>query len=248
MSSLDSTHFRGRARARRLGAGKQRAAVLLVGVALVAAFGCSTTLAPSPRAETQPTYIVGAPDTLSVTIMPEPAEVFSVLVRPDGKISIPLVGDMPAGGRTIEEIASDIEQRMSRFKRGAQVSVALVAAASTDITVLGEVGSPSSFPLVKATRIVEAIGQVGGIRPFASAGKIRVVRSGDNRETVVHLVDLKAIRSGDLSTNLLLMPGDVVYVPPTILARVGYVVQQLLFPFQPVLGVAQIMGGNLLTP
>jgi polysaccharide export outer membrane protein len=198
--------------------------------------------------ETQPTYIVGAPDSLAVTIMPEPAEVFVVVVRPDGKISVPLVGDMQAGGRTIEEIASDIEEQTSRFKRGAQVTVSLIGAASTDITVLGEVGRPSSFPLVKATRIVEAIGQVGGTRPFASAGNIRVIRSGDDRDTVIHEVDLKAIRRGDLSTNLLLLPGDVVYVPPTFLAKVGYVVQQIFFPFQPVIGLSRQIGGNLLTP
>jgi ribosomal protein L16 Arg81 hydroxylase len=65
---------------------------------------------------------------------------------------------------------------------------------------------------------------------------------------VVHRVDLKAIRKGDLGTNLLLEPGDIVYVPPTVLARIGYAMQQLLFPFQPVMGLARVAGGNLLTP
>jgi polysaccharide export outer membrane protein len=190
---------------------------------------------------------VGAPDTLSIEIMPEPVMAVQVNVRPDGRISIPLIGDIPADGRTIPEIAADIEQRMGRFKRGAQVSVALVAAASTDITVLGEVGRRSSFPLVKATRVVEAIGQVGGATHFASAGKIRVIRT-DGGQTVVHRVDLKAIRGGDLSTNMLLEPGDIIYAPPTVLAKIGYAVQQLLFPFMPVLSVARTVGGNLLTP
>ena len=248
MRSWDFTHFHGCERARLIGVAVQRAAVVLAGVAPVAALGCSTTLAPAPHAQTLPTYIVGAPDALSVTILPEPAMIFQALVRPDGMISVPLVGDVPAGGRTIAEISADIEQRVGRFKRGAQVSVALVAAASTDITILGEVGGPSSFPLVKSTRIVEAIGQVGGTNNFASAGKIRVIRSGDGRETVIHKVDLKAIRKGDLATNLLLEPGDIVYVPPTFLARVGYMVLQVLFPFQPVIGMARVVGGNMLTP
>ncbi len=248
MTSQNCQHFRGCAGARKAWTDMQRAAALLAGVALLTAFGCSTTPAPAPVALTQPTYVVGAPDALSVSILPEPAMVFDVRVRPDGMISVPLVGDVIAGGRTIAEIATDIEQRAGRFKRGAQVSVALLAAASTDITVLGEVYRPSSFPLVKATRVVEAIGQVGGTKNFASAGNILVVRSGDGRETVVHEVDLKAIRKGDLSTNLLLEPGDIVYVPPTFLAVVGYMVQQLLFPFQPAIGVAQVMGGNMLVP
>jgi polysaccharide export outer membrane protein len=248
MRIWDFTHFHGCERAGLTAVAVQRAAAVLAGVALVAALGCSTTLAPAPPVQALSTYTVGAPDALSVTILPEPAMTFEALVRPDGMISVPLVGDLPAGGRTIAEISADIEQRVGRFKRGAQVSVALVAAASTDITILGEVGGPSSFPLVKATRIVEAIGQVGGTNNFASAGRIRVIRSGDDRETVIYQVDLKAIRRGDLTTNLLLEPGDIVYVPPTFLARVGYVVQQVLFPFQPVLSVGRVMGGNMLTP
>jgi polysaccharide export outer membrane protein len=184
---------------------------------------------------------------LSISILPEPAMNVDVTVRPDGMISTPLIGDVQAGGRTIPEIAADIEQRMGRFKRGAQVSVALVTAASTDITVLGEVSRSSAFPLVKATRVVEAIGQVGGTTNFASEGKIRVIRTAGG-QTVVHRVDLKAIRKGDLGTNLLLEPGDIVYVPPTVLARIGYAMQQLLFPFQPVMGLARVAGGNLLTP
>ena len=200
-----------------------------------------------PPLETPPIYRVGAPDVLSITILPEPIMAVDVNVRPDGMISVPLIGEVSARDRTIPEISADIEQRMLRFKRGAQVSVALVTAASTDITIIGEVARIAAFPLVKETRIVEAIGQVGGVTHFGSQGKIRVIRT-ENGQTVVHRVDLKAIRKGDLSTNMLLEPDDIVYVPPTFMARIGYVMQQLLFPFQPVLGMARVAAGNLLTP
>ena len=164
-------------------------------------------------------------------------------------ITVPLIGEVAAGGRTIPEITAEIEERIARFKRDPHVSVALAAAASTDIVILGEVGRQNSFPLVKETRIVEAIGLVGGTTAFSSDSRIRVIRTV-NGVTKVMRVNLHAIRKGDLSTNLMLEPGDFVYVPPTLWARFGYALNTLLFPFQPFMGVARTMergpgGGNL---
>jgi polysaccharide export outer membrane protein len=221
-------------------------AAIISGVVAAAALGC-TTLAPSPVVDTRPSYRVGAPDALTITILPEPPIEAAVQVRPDGMITVPLIGEVAAGGRTIPEIAAEIEERIARFKRDPHVSVALTAAASTDIVILGEVARQASFPLVKETRIVEAIGLVGGTTAFGSNRKIRVIRSV-NGVTKVMLVNLHAIRKGDLSTNLMLEPGDFIYVPPTIWARLGYALNTLLFPFQPFMGVALGMGGNLLTP
>ena len=113
--------------------------------------------------------------------------------------------------------------------------------------ILGEVARQASFPLVKETRIVEAIGLVGGTTAFSSDRKIRVIRTV-NGATKVMRVNLHAIRNGDLSTNLMLEPGDFIYVPPTLWARFGYALNTLLFPFQPIMGLARTMGGNLLTP
>ena len=224
------------------------AAAIIAGVAAAAALGCaSTTLAPSPAVETPLAYIVGAPDALTITILPEPTIEASVTVRPDGMITVPLIGDVVAGGRTIPEISADIEGRIARYKRDPHVSVALTAAVSTDIVILGEVGRQASFPLVKETRIVEAIGLVGGTTAFSADRKIRVIRTVNGMTTVIR-VNLHAIRKGDLSTNLMLEPGDFIYVPPTIWARFGYALNTLLFPFQPIMGLARTMGGNLLTP
>ncbi len=223
-------------------------AAVISGLAAAAALGCaSPTLAPSPVVETPSSYRVGAPDSLTITILPEPTIEAGVRVRPDGLITVPLIGEVPAGGRTIPEIAAEIEERIARFKRDPHVTVALTEAASTDIVILGEVGRQASFPLVKETRIVEAIGMVGGTTAFSSDSRIRVIRTV-NGVTRVMRVNLQAIRKGDLSTNLMLEPGDFVYVPPTLWARFGYFMNTLLFPFQPVMGVARVMGGNLLTP
>jgi polysaccharide export outer membrane protein len=224
------------------------ATAILSGVVAAAALGCaSTTWAPSPVVESPLSYRVGAPDLLTIEILPEPTITAEVMVRPDGKITVPLIGDIPAGGRTVPEIAADIEERIARFKRDPHATVALASALSTDIVILGEVGRQASFPLVKETRIVEAIGLVGGTTAFGWDSRIRVIRTV-NGVTEVMRVNLNAIRKGDLSTNLMLEPGDFVFVPPTPWAVFGYALNTLLFPFQPIMGMARTMGGNLLTP
>lgn len=224
-----------------------RTCLVFATLALLAS-GCSTQLAAAPpRSDAFEPYRVGAPDKLRVTILPAPLIKEDVVVRPDGMISIQLVGDVPAGGRTLMEIGSDVEQRISRFKRGAKVTVTLMSADSTAITMLGMVKNPRAFPLVKETRVAEAIGIVGGPNLFASRGKIRIVRSGGG-ETAVYTVDLNAIQAGDLRTNLLLSPGDIVYVPPTIWARVGFAINAILFPIQPLLGIATGVAANVIAP
>ncbi len=225
---------------------QRRACAALVSLAWLA-LGCQTTLSAPPPVRSYENYRVGAPDRLSVSILPDPVITRDVVVRPDGMISVDLIGDVPASGRTVDEIARDVEKRVARFKRGASATVAVVEARSTAITILGEVRSNQTFPLLKETRVIEAIGMAGGTAPFASLGNVRVIRS-QGGETSVIGVDLKAIQRGDLATNLMLIPGDVIYVPPTLLARFGYGVQALLFPFQPLMGIATSAAGNAILP
>ncbi len=209
--------------------------------AALLATACVTTPTPEPPVE-YVDYRVGAPDQLTVTILPEPVISESVVVRPDGRITIQLLGDVEAGGRTTRMIAEDIEKRIARYKRGAVVTVSLTSALSSSITVMGEVRSPQTFPLVKQMRVAEAVGTVGDVTFLANSDEVRVVRPGTTPQVIV--VDLDAIRGGNLSTNVQLYGGDIVYVPPTILARVGYVVRAVLFPFEPLFGVAYSAVGS----
>ena len=247
MDNQNSCQIALQMRARQCGRILRGTTALIAGAAAATALGCATKLAPSPGVDSPSSYRVGAPDSLTITILPEPAIEATVTVRPDGMITVPLIGDVPAGDRTVPEIAADIEKRIARFKREPHAIVALAGAASTDVVILGEVGRQNSFPLVKETRIVEAIGLVGGTTPFGSDSHIRVIRTVRGVTKVLR-VDLNAIRRGDLSTNLMLEPGDFIYVPPTLWARFGYALNTLLFPFQPIIGVARTIGGNLLTP
>lgn len=219
------------------------ASLVLLCVLALGLAGCGGgTTAPPPSAPPIAGYVVGAPDMLEVHILPEPEIEREVRVRPDGKISIDLIGDIQAAGKTPLEIAAAIRREISRFKRDASVSVTVVDSPSQFVTVYGEVVTPGTFSLDTETRVSEAIGQVGGAKPFASLNKVRVIRSNGVTTDVLH-VHLGRIQNGDLSTNFVVREGDLIVVPPTWLARVGYGVQMLLFPFQPVLGAAGSFGG-----
>ena len=209
-------------------------ALLLMGAVSVA---CTTyepmppTPAPAPAE-----YRVGPPDALRVTILPEPMIQNDVTVRPDGMISVDLVGDIPASGRTVDEISRDIEERISRFKRDARATVAVVSAQSSTVTLLGEVRANGNFPLLRDTRVIEAIGLQGGLTVFATWKTAHLIRTTGSTVEVIP-VNLKAIQAGDLRTNYLLREGDLLIVPPSFFAKIGYLVQQLMFPFQPLLGI-----------
>lgn len=219
--------------------------VLLVALATCLA-ACTTPTAP-PAPPPLQSYRVGPPDLLRITILPEPLIEREVVVRPDGMISVDLIGDIPAGGRTPSEIADDIQARISRFKRDAAVTVALGEALSSEITVLGEVLRPSTFPLSRQTRLVEALGAVGGPTIFAAKSRIRVIRYEEGT-TRLYVSDLSQIEGGNLGTNILLQGGDLVYVPPSNWAKVGYALQSALWPFQQLIGFGARVSTTVLLP
>ena len=215
---------------------------MLLGTALLSALACANpSTSPPPKAPPTEGYVVGAPDNLSILILPEPEIEREVRVRPDGMISIDLIGDVQAGGQTPTQIAEAIREKITRFKRDAAVSVTVVDSPSQFVTIFGEVVTPGTFSLTAEIRISEAIGQVGGTRAFASLNKIRVIRT-DGTNTKVMRVRLKDIQNGDLATNFVVEEGDLIVVPPTGLARVGYAMQMLLFPLQPLIGGATAAG------
>ena len=212
--------------------------LLVLGLCLlIVGTACTTQLAPPPVRPTESTYRVGPPDQLLVTILPDPEIERNAVVRPDGRISIDLIGDVQASGRTVEQIAAEIQKRVTRFKRDAHVTVSVVASQSLAVTVLGEVRSPGTFPLTSETRVSQAVGMRGGTTMFGSKNKVRLIRT-NGESTQMFIINLSKIENGDLSSNMVMRGGDMLIVPPNILARIGYGMQVLLFPFQPVLGTA----------
>ena len=225
-------------RAYRLSSHSRPSQLMRIRLLLVAMGGlmaaCSTQLAPPPVTPDAQTYRVGPPDQLFISILPDPVIERTAVVRPDGMISIDLIGDVQASGRTTEQIAEEIEQRVSRFKRDAKTTVSVASSQSIAVTVFGEVRDPGTFPLTSDTRVSEAIGLRGGTTIFGSKRKIRVVRT-NGETTRAFTIDLASIQQGDLSSNIMLRGGDMIVVPPNILARIGYGLQVLLFPFQQIL-------------
>ncbi len=209
--------------------------VALVPLALVLAAGCATPGAQPVPKEPGP-YRVAAPDELLVVVLPEPQIVRQAVVRPDGMISVDLVGDVQAAGRTVEEIAAEVEKRIAPFIRSPQVTLSLVASRSRSVTILGEVLRPAAVPLTKETRIAEALGLVNGPTLLAAKSRIKIVRHEGN-VTRVFRVNLDAIEDGDLATNVTLAGGDVVVVPPTVSASIGYAIRGFFFPLQSLLGI-----------
>ena len=200
-----------------------------------------TTPAPPPSAPSVSSYVVGAPDVLLIHILPDPVIEREVRVRPDGMISVDLVGDVQAAGRTPLEIANQIQSEIGRFKRDAAVSVTVVSSPSQFVTIFGEVVRPGIFPLETETRISEAIGRVGGPTRFAAMNRVRLIRTTGDKTTIID-VNLGDIQKGDLSTNYVVREGDMVVLPPSVLARIGYAMQMLLFPLQPLIAGASTAG------
>ena len=200
---------------------------------LLGALGCAH--APAPPAPTPPMYKIGAPDVLAIHVLPDPAIQRVVTVRPDGYITFDLIGDVMAAERTAAEIAADIEGRIGRFKRDASVTVVVEQARSNVISIYGEVQRAGVMPLTTQTRVSEAVASRGGPTFLAWERRARVIRDlGESTE--VYQVNLRAIKAGDLETNMLLEGGDIVVVPPTPIGEFGYFLQSILFPFQQVLG------------
>jgi polysaccharide export outer membrane protein len=191
---------------------------------------------PPPAAMPAPeTYRVGAPDVLAINVLPDPAILRTVTVRPDGYVTFDLIGDIEAGGRTTAQIAEDIQRRISRFKRDASVTVSVEAARSNVVSIYGEVRSVGILPLTTQTRVSEAIASRGGPTFLAWKSRVRVIRNNGD-ETDVFQVNLAGIYQGDLATNMLLEGGDIIVVPPTPLGTFGYLIQQIVFPYQQILG------------
>jgi len=212
----------------------------LAAAALLCFTGCFSRPTAEPPIEWLD-YRLDAPDELQVTILPDPVIEQEVVVRPDGMVTIQLIGDVQAGGRTTNEVAAEIQERIARYKRGAVVTVALSAVSSDMVTVVGEVGRPQTIALTRTMRVSDIIGTAGDITYLANKDNIRVVRPGNPPEVII--VDFAAIRTGDLSTNVQLYGGDIVYVEPTLIGKFGYFLRQILFPFDPIINTGQSVVG-----
>lgn len=174
---------------------------------------------PSEGAGTDPSYIIGPGDTVQVFVWRNPELSVTVPVRPDGKISTPLVEDMVAVGRTPSQLARDIEKVLADYVRSPQVNIIVTNPVSTfsQIKVIGEVAKPQSIPYREGLTVLDVVLAVGGLTEFAAGNRAKIIRknsSGQQTEIKVRLESL--VRKGKIDQNVDVQPGDVLMVPPSI--------------------------------
>ena len=159
-------------------------------------------------------YGLNAGDVLQVSIWREPELSREVLVRPDGKINFPLVGDVMAAGRTPEAVQADIVERLEEFIPDAVATVAVVNVAGNKIYVLGKVLRPGEFMASSRLDIMQALAMAGGLNQFAAGNKIKVLRRDENGRQRAIAFRYSDVEDGNsLETNILLNSGDIVIVP-----------------------------------
>jgi len=158
-------------------------------------------------------YRIGPEDVLHISVWKEKDLDRMVLVRPDGGISFPLVGDMQVSGRTPLEVQDEIRSRLQRYVPDAEVTVSVDKISGYTVFVLGEVNNPGQFTLGRYVDVVQALTLAGGTTPYASERNMQILRRQDGRE-VTYRFDFRDIKRGrQLDQNIILQSGDVVVVP-----------------------------------
>ncbi len=159
-------------------------------------------------------YVIGPDDLLVVNVWKEPEISRNVLVRPDGKISLPLIGDLPANGRTPVQLRDDIKLQLRGYLSDPEVTVIVQEARSRKFNILGEVEHPGSYALSKSMTVLDAIAMAGGFREFAKTTKVFILRANpDGSHTRIAFNYKEAIRGTALNQNPELQPHDTVVVP-----------------------------------
>lgn len=180
-------------------------------------------------------YHIDASDLLEVRVFPEPLIERELVVRPDGRITFDFIGDVLVQGRTTDQVAEEITNRIARYRRDPVVTVAVKGADSQEVTVGGEVNKPGNYPAERGIRVTDAISRAGDVTQLAAASRVRLIRRDGDRSTI-YLANLDEIREGDESTNFLLHAGDVVYVPPAVPVGIGYALRRALYPIEAIFG------------
>jgi polysaccharide export outer membrane protein len=165
----------------------------------------------SNAAEPKP-YQVRPGDVIRVFVWKEPELSGSIPVRPDGKVTMPLIGDVDVWNRSPESIGEEIANRLRRFVEEPEVTVAIEQATSSRVFIIGQVQKPGVYALTTQTSVVQAIALAGGFGVFAKKGKIKLIRGIDGSQGVVR-IDFNKIADGDLRQNYMLRPGDTLVVP-----------------------------------
>jgi polysaccharide biosynthesis/export protein len=203
----------------RRGSLSQLFSAMLVGILAIAMTGCAPPRhPPAPVAAATPdyNYIIGPGDVVNILVWRNPELSMAVPVRPDGRITGPLIEDMEAMGKSSTTLARDMEKALSKYIRDPVVTVIVtgfVGPYSEQIRIVGEAARPQALPYRQKMTLLDVMIVVGGITDFADGNRATLLRTseGSNRFYNVRLRDL--LRRGDLSANVEVKPGDVIVIP-----------------------------------
>ena len=195
-----------------------RAARCLLGVVVASSLvGCASSFPPAPplAADAEYSYVLGAGDSVNIVVWRNPELSMSVPIRPDGKITTPLVEDLVAQGKDTSTLARDIEKELAQFIREPVVTVIATSFSgpySEQIRVVGEASEPRILPYNQKMTLLDVMIAVGGLTEFADGNSATILRTGEgNKQYSVRIKDL--IKRGDVSANVEMRPGDVLIIP-----------------------------------
>ncbi|MBN9460787.1 MAG: polysaccharide export protein [Burkholderiales bacterium] len=179
--------------------------------------GCASTLPPAPSQAAQPEYryIIGPGDSLNIVVWRNPELSSTVPVRPDGRITTPLVEDMVAQGKNPSELAREIETALKKYLQDPVVTVVVQSFGggnSEQVRVLGQAVKPATLPYRQNMTLLDVMIAVGGLTDFAAGNRAVLIRGSEqNKGYNVRLADL--IKRGDVTANIQVLPGDVIIIP-----------------------------------
>ena len=169
----------------------------------------------SPEAgplSSSPNYIIGADDSLKIDVWKEPQLSTTMTVRPDGKISLPLIDDIMAAGFTPMQLKDDIATRLTKFVTDPVVSVSVVAVNSKHVFLVGNVGRPGPLEITPGMTILQAIASAGGINQYGNGKHVCILRGDPAKPQKIFFDYNKALKKGDMQ-GVTLVPGDTIVVP-----------------------------------
>lgn len=191
---------------------------LIFAISILFFGGCATTYPPAPESAATPPshdYLIGPGDSVNIVVWRNPEVSMIVPVRPDGKVTTPLVEDLPASGKTPTRLARDVEKALSKYIQEPVVTVIVngfVGPYSEQIRVIGQATKPQALSYRENMTLLDVLIAVGGITEFADGNKASILRiAGGKQQFTVRLSDL--VKDGDISANVQMRPGDVLIIP-----------------------------------
>ena len=162
-------------------------------------------------------YVIGPGDVIQVFVWRNPELTVTVPVRPDGKVSTPLIEDMVAVGKNPSALARDMEKVLAEYVKSPQVNVIVTQPVSvfSQVKIMGQVVRPQALAFRDGMTVLDAILSVGGLSPFAAGNRAKLLRNENGHATSIPLKLQKLLEGGDMTQNIALKPGDVILIPET---------------------------------